>query len=60
MGAETFTVYKDKKGQHRWRLRAANGKIIADSGEGYINKQDCLDAIGLVRTQSPTATIKEE
>ena len=27
--------YKDQKGEHRWRLKARNGKIIADSGEGY-------------------------
>ena len=27
--------YKDAKGEYRWRLRAANNKIIAESGEGY-------------------------
>ena len=49
MEAETFIVYKDKKGQHRWRLLAANGKIIADSGEGYINTIDmCFCAAQLV------------
>jgi uncharacterized protein YegP (UPF0339 family) len=35
-------------GQYRWRLRAANSRIIADSGESYWNKQDCLSAISLV------------
>jgi uncharacterized protein YegP (UPF0339 family) len=28
----------------RWRLRAANGRIIATSGEGYTNYADCLAA----------------
>src|SRR5262249_23176662 len=31
-----FEIYKDKSGQFRWRLKANNGKIIADSGEGYV------------------------
>lgn len=29
-------VYKDASGDHRWRLRnAKNGRVMADSGEGY-------------------------
>lgn len=43
-----FWVYKDATGQFRWRLYAANNRIIADSGEGYHNKKDCVDAIDLV------------
>jgi uncharacterized protein YegP (UPF0339 family) len=30
-----FHVYQDKIGDWRWRLVARNGKVIADSGEGY-------------------------
>jgi Domain of unknown function (DUF1508) len=30
-------------------LRAANGKIIADSGEGYVSKSDCQHGIELVK-----------
>lgn len=41
-------VYHDTKGEWRWRLKATNGKIIADSGEGYINKQDCLDTLARI------------
>lgn len=43
-----FLVYKDVKGEFRWRLYAANNRILADSGEGYNRKQDCIDAINLV------------
>ncbi len=25
-----------------WRFVSSNGNIIADSGEGYHNKEDCL------------------
>jgi len=36
-----FELYRDKKGEWRWRLRARNGRIIADSGQGYRHKGDC-------------------
>ena len=40
-------IYRAKDG-HRWRLRAANGKILADSGEAYTRKSDA--AKGCART----------
>ena len=43
-----FYVYKDTRGEWRWRLKAANGNIVADSGEGYSSKQACLNGIDLV------------
>ena len=30
-----FEIYKDRKAEYRWRAVAHNGKIIADSAEGY-------------------------
>jgi uncharacterized protein YegP (UPF0339 family) len=36
----TLERYIDKKGEHRWRLLAPNGKIIATSGEGYKRLSD--------------------
>ena len=44
-----YSVYKDANSQYRWRLVGGNNRIIANSGEGYFNKQDCLAAIGLVK-----------
>lgn len=44
-----YYLYKDIDGEWRWSLRAANGRKIADSGEGYKNKGDCADAIDLVK-----------
>lgn len=44
-----YQVYKDSQNQWRWRLVAGNNRIIANSGEGYWNQQDCLNAIGLVK-----------
>ena len=52
-----FEVYKDTVGEYRWRLCEINGKIIADSGEGYANKQDCEHGIQLIKAQAPSAPI---
>lgn len=58
-GGTTFWVHEDAAGEWRWHLRAANNRIIADSGEGYKNKQDCLHAIELVKG-SASAAVKEK
>jgi uncharacterized protein YegP (UPF0339 family) len=31
----SLEMYRDRKRDFRWRLRARNGKIVAESGEGY-------------------------
>jgi uncharacterized protein YegP (UPF0339 family) len=43
-----FQLYSSG-GQYRWRLLAANNRIVADSGEAYLNKSDCISAIALVK-----------
>lgn len=48
MSGLVFHVYRDVVNQYRWRLKAANGRIIANSGEGYYNRDDCIHAINLV------------
>ncbi len=45
----TYELYQDRAGQWRWRLMTVNNHIIAESAEGYFNKQDCLDAIDMVK-----------
>ena len=47
-----YYVYRDRANEWRWRLLAANRRTIADSGEGYHNKSDCLAAIQLVKGSS--------
>jgi len=44
-----YEIYQDAQKMWRWTLTAANGRKIADSGEGYHNRQDCLDGIALVQ-----------
>ena len=48
-----FYLYRDTRNQWRWRLNAANHRTIADSGEGYHNKGDCISAINLVKSSAP-------
>jgi uncharacterized protein YegP (UPF0339 family) len=52
-----YEIYKDAQGHWRWRLWAANAKIIADSGEGYNDRRDCEHAIDLVK-QSGDAPVR--
>jgi uncharacterized protein YegP (UPF0339 family) len=54
-----FHVYKDGAGEWRWRLKAANGRVIADSGEGYKDRGGCIHSIELVRSLNK-APLKEE
>lgn len=51
-----FETYKDKTGQHRFRLKAANGEIIAIS-EAYSSKAGCLNGIESVKKNAPKAKI---
>lgn len=47
-----YTKFRDKAGQFRFNLRAANGEIILHS-EGYINSSGCDNGIASVRKNSP-------
>lgn len=46
--------------QWRWRLRAGNGEIIAVSSESYMNKDDCLRSIDIVRMAAREAGLRFE
>ena len=54
----TYYVYRDTHNQWRWYLSAGNNRKIANSGEGYFNKQDCYAAIALVKG-SGSSPVKE-
>jgi len=59
MVAPQFEMYKDTAGEYRWRLRAPNGKIIADSGEGYEQKSGCKNGIASVKENVTKAIIQD-
>lgn len=58
-----FEVYKDKKGEFRYRLKAGNGQIVA-VGEGYKALAGCMNSIKSIKSGAPSAqivdTTKEE
>ena len=56
--AAKFEVYKESRDEYRFRLKAANGEIIASS-EGYSSKSGCLNGIESVKKNAPEAEIKE-
>ena len=53
-----FEVFKDKDDQFRFRLKAANGLIIAAS-EGYKAKDGCLKGIDSVKYNTVWSDIVE-
>lgn len=51
-----FEVYLDHADEYRWRLVAGNGRIVADSGEGYDSARNAWRAAGDVHTWATMAT----
>jgi len=58
MPEPVFEWYCDKAGKFRFRLKAANGEIIAVS-EAYNSKEACVNGIESVRKNAPIAKIIE-
>lgn len=54
-----FVVFRDVSFQYRWHFVAPNGRIVAVSGEGYLNRSDCLAAIELVKAYSSAARVED-
>lgn len=50
--ASKFELFKDAKGEYRFRLKAGNGEIILKS-EGYGRKASAANGIASVKTNAP-------
>jgi uncharacterized protein YegP (UPF0339 family) len=57
--AAKFELFKDAKGEYRWRLKSANGQVIATGGEGYTSKAGAENGIEAVKTDAPAAPVDE-
>jgi uncharacterized protein YegP (UPF0339 family) len=55
-----FQLFTDKAGEYRWRLRANNNEIIADSAEGYTTKHNCEHGMNLVKELAPNAEVDDQ
>ena len=51
-----FEIYTDKAGEFRFRLKAANGQIVA-TGEGYTTHANCVKGVESVKKNSIDAEI---
>lgn len=58
--AAKFEIYKDSKGEFRWKLVASNGQTIATGGEGYKSKDSVKNGIESVKKNAPTAAVEEK
>ena len=58
MPEPVFEWYKDKAGKFRFRLKAANGEIIAAS-QAYVLKEDVIKGIESLKKNAPIAMIVE-
>jgi uncharacterized protein YegP (UPF0339 family) len=54
-----FHVYQDKSGEWRWYLQVSNGNKIANSGEGYKDKRDCLKGIDRVKECADAEVVED-
>lgn len=48
MNKYVIEFYKDNDGTFRWRMRAKNGRIVADSSEGYNELRDAERGLRVV------------
>ncbi len=58
--AASFEVYQDGQQNWRWRLRHQNGRLIAESGEGYVAKADAMNGIRAVKDDARDAPVAEK
>ena len=58
--AAKFKYFQDAAAKWRWHLKAPNGLIIADSGQGYSRLEDCLIGAHLVKLYAADAPVEAE
>ena len=56
----TFHLFRGSNGEWFWHLKAPNGRIIADCGEGYKRRSGALHGIRLVQGNAPLAAVVEQ
>jgi uncharacterized protein YegP (UPF0339 family) len=54
-----FEVYKDRSGEFRFRLKDAEGNVLAISGKGYDKKADCQAVIETIKKDAAKARVEE-
>ncbi len=57
--AYKFEIYKDKRGEYRFRFRAPNGQLMF-AGEGYKQKTSVTNAIESIKKNVADAGIDDQ
>jgi uncharacterized protein YegP (UPF0339 family) len=55
-----FEIYEDERLEFRWRFKANNERILAESAGGYNNPANCEHAIILVKQQVANSRINRD
>src|SRR6516165_5519045 len=55
-----FEVYKDRGGEFRFRLKDADGNLLAISGKGYDKKSDCQAVIDAIKKDAAKAKVEDD
>lgn len=53
-----FEVFQDHAGEWRFRIKADNHEIVSQS-EGYQNRSDAYETVGLIQAEAADAEIEE-
>ena len=59
-GHTHFEVFVAANGQYFWHLQVGNNRLIADSGETYKNKSDCLEMLAWLKASMATFPIEDQ
>ena len=43
-----IVIFKDKKGEWRWKMVAKNGRTVATSGEGYKQRAKLIKTLEVI------------
>jgi uncharacterized protein YegP (UPF0339 family) len=52
----TFEIFKNRAGEHCWRMKADNGEIVAQS-DGYDSKAGARHGIEVIQQKAAGATV---
>jgi uncharacterized protein YegP (UPF0339 family) len=56
--AAKFEIFKDGKGEFRFRLKAANGEVVA-TGESYSTKDGAKRGVEAVKNAAASAAVED-
>jgi uncharacterized protein len=59
-GQAVFELYKDRAGEFRFRLKDAEGELLAASGSGYKTKADCQAVIDAIKKEAAKAKVDDQ